>query len=255
MTDRLTQAVQALRETTSGEETGAAHYTRSRVLGAVRQHKRRRVIGIAFGVPLAAVLAGSVAWAATNQGVANFVERVSAVFFRGNGRPIQPAHAAASNRVQPQSNVESTNAEAAREPAPVALSSAGSLEPVPVADASQSPPVKNSMLSERRAPAVASTGDGEITERELLLYENAHRAHFVDKNWAAALSAWDEYLHKVPSGRFVVEARYNRALCLVRLGNNEQALHALRPFAQGSYGSYRQREAQALVEQIESAKP
>jgi TolA-binding protein len=213
------------------------------------------VIGIAFGVPLAAVLAGSVAWAATNQGLVNFVERVSAAVFRGNRRLAQPAHAAASHRERLQTNLESTNAEPARGLASVALPSAASLEPVPVAAASQNLQVKNSLLSERRVPAVASTDDGEITKRELLLYENAHRAHFVDKNWTAALSAWDEYLRGVPNGRFAVEARYNRAICLVRLGNTEQALHALRPFAQGWYGSYRQREAQALVDQIESARP
>ena len=254
MTDRLTQAVQALRETISGVETGAAHYTRSRVLGAVRQHKRRRVIGMAFGVPFAAVLAGSVAWAATNPSLVNFVERASIALFRGNGR-VQPAHAAASSRVQPQTNVKSTDTGAVSDSAPVVSSSAALLEPGPVAASSQNPQVKSSLLSERRAQAVATTGDGEITERELLLYEKAHRAHFVDKNWPAALSAWDEYLHKVPSGRFAIEARYNRALCLVRLGNVEQALHSLRPFAQGSYGTYRQREAQALIDQIESAMP
>jgi hypothetical protein len=254
MTDRLMQAVQALRETTSGMETGAAHYTRSRVLGAVRQHKRRRVIGIVFGVPLAAVVAGSVAWAATNQGLVNFVERASLALFRGHGR-VQSARAAASSRVQPQINPKSADAGAVSDSAPAVSSSAASLEPGPVAAPNQNPQVKSSLLSESRAQAFAKTGDGEITKRELILYENAHRAHFVDKNWTAALSAWDEYLHKVPSGRFALEARYNRALCLVRLGNAAQALHALRPFAQGSYGSYRQREAQALIDQIESVRP
>lgn len=254
MTDRLTQAVQALRQTTSGEESGAAHYTRSRVLAAVRQHKRRRVIGIAFGVPLAAVLAGSVAWATTNQGLVSIVERISAALFRDSRRTVQPAPAVTSSREQARRNLDSKNVEAAREPARLALTPVASLEPVLIPAPTQGRQIKGSWLSARRAPAVAAAGDDEITERELLLYENAHRAHFVDKHWAAALSAWNEYLHNVPSGRFAVEARYNRALCLVRLGNTEQALHSLQPFAQGLYGNYRQREAQALIEQIESAK-
>ncbi|HVJ14494.1 MAG TPA: hypothetical protein VM686_03595, partial [Polyangiaceae bacterium] len=84
-------------------------------------------------------------------------------------------------------------------------------------------------------------------ERELGLYRAAHRAHFVDKDWGAALSGWSEYLSKVPSGRFTLEARYNRALCLVQLGRKSEARSALEPFARGAFGAYRQREASELL--------
>jgi hypothetical protein len=94
-----------------------------------------------------------------------------------------------------------------------------------------------------------------MTERELLLYGRAHRAHFVEKSWATALAGWDDYLRQLPRGRFAVEARYNRALCLVRLGRTEQALGALRSLAQGAAGGYRQREARALIEQLEQRAP
>jgi tetratricopeptide (TPR) repeat protein len=91
----------------------------------------------------------------------------------------------------------------------------------------------------------------EVSERELLLYESAHRAHFIDKNWAEALAHWDAYLHQLPRGRFAVEAAYNRALCLLRLGHTDKAIRALKPFAQGAPGGYRQREAQTLLDELE----
>ena len=68
---------------------------------------------------------------------------------------------------------------------------------------------------------------------------------------AAALSAWDAYLAEADGrDRFVREARYNRALSLVRLRRFEQARSALQPFADGRYGSYRQHEASELLETL-----
>src|SRR5947207_12740849 len=48
------------------------------------------------------------------------------------------------------------------------------------------------------------------------LYRRAHELHFHGGDPAAALAAWDRYLAAEPDGRFAVEARYNRALVLVR---------------------------------------
>jgi hypothetical protein len=78
----------------------------------------------------------------------------------------------------------------------------------------------------------------------------AHTAHFVDHDPARALLAWDAYLAAAPNGAFAPEAHYNRALSLVRLGRNSEARSALEPFANGSYGGYRQAEASALLERI-----
>jgi hypothetical protein len=80
------------------------------------------------------------------------------------------------------------------------------------------------------------------------LYGAAHRAHFVARDPAQALRAWDAYLQAYPSGRFALEARYNRALALVRLGRVADARAALTPFANGEVGGYRQREARELLE-------
>jgi hypothetical protein len=85
-----------------------------------------------------------------------------------------------------------------------------------------------------------------------LAYRKAHELHFHTQDYAAALLAWDDYLRMEPSGRFAVEARYNRALCLVRLGRFAEARTALLPFANGEVepAGYRKDEAKALVDRI-----
>ena len=93
-----------------------------------------------------------------------------------------------------------------------------------------------------------------ITTPAGALYRAAHQAHFVDRAPAAAFAAWNAYLAEAPAGRFALEAQYNRALCLVRLGHTAAARRALRPFAAGRYGRYRQREAQALLQAIGAQK-
>jgi hypothetical protein len=78
------------------------------------------------------------------------------------------------------------------------------------------------------------------------LYRAAHVAHFSTRDPQAALPAWERYLAAAPDGRFAPEARYNRALSLVRLGRVSEAREALAPFAEAAEGSYRQREAAVL---------
>jgi hypothetical protein len=89
-------------------------------------------------------------------------------------------------------------------------------------------------------PAVQEVG-------ERLAYERAHRAHFFANAPARALAAWDEYLAAHPRGTFAPEARYNRALCLVRLGKLAAAVEALHPFAAGHRAGYRRHEACLLL--------
>jgi TolA-binding protein len=99
---------------------------------------------------------------------------------------------------------------------------------------------------ETEAPS-ASASDGEAAS--LQLYKHAYRLHFVEQRYAAALTAWDEYLRAAPAGRLVVEARYNRAIALARLGRSVEAETALAPFARGEVsGGYRAREARELLE-------
>ena len=83
------------------------------------------------------------------------------------------------------------------------------------------------------------------------LYAVAHDAHFVRHDSASALTAWDTYLTLRPDGRFAVEARYNRALCLIRLERFGDAKAALQPFRDGRFASYRKREATRLLDALD----
>ena len=91
--------------------------------------------------------------------------------------------------------------------------------------------------------------------RETQDYGIAHRAHFVDQDPGAALVAWDRYLRRNPQGTFIPEARYNRALCLIKLQRFDVAAVALRPFATGKMGQYRQHEAKVLLDWIAQNAP
>ncbi len=82
------------------------------------------------------------------------------------------------------------------------------------------------------------------------LYLAAHRAQFQGGDAAAALAAWDRYLHSPGDKAFAQEALYNRGVNLLRLGRTAEARDALRPFADGVYGRYRQREVRAMMERI-----
>lgn len=84
------------------------------------------------------------------------------------------------------------------------------------------------------------------------LYRAAHELHFRGTDHPAALAAWDAYLAADPAGRFAIEARYNRALVLVRLGRYADARAALAPYARGEIANgYRATEARALVDRLD----
>jgi hypothetical protein len=86
------------------------------------------------------------------------------------------------------------------------------------------------------APSPGSSAAFEDADSDL--YRLAHEAHF---------DAHD--LRSAPNGRFATEARYNRAICLLRLGRDGEARQALEPFASGKMG-YRQNEARQLLEEL-----
>jgi hypothetical protein len=85
-----------------------------------------------------------------------------------------------------------------------------------------------------------------------VLFRRAHDLHFHGTDYVASLAAWEAYLAAEPTGRFSVEARYNRALCLIRLGRLQEARAALLPFAHDEVEpqGYRHDEATALVERL-----
>lgn len=261
MSDPLLDATKALRETTNGEEQANGRYTRSRVLSAVRLQARRRVLNATFGIPLAAILIGSGAWAASGKRLPLFVQRVTVAL--GWREPpsanmiLTPSAKLRARAVAaiPMQDSTSPEAHAASE-----LTFDGiAATPSSHAESPLAPQQDTRVFAKKEATQprrlVASDAqplprDSRLTEQELAAYEFAHRAHFVDKDPSAALAAWSDYLRQHPRGRFVVEATYNRALCLVRLGRNAEAKQALMPIAQGVFGNYRRREAGALIDQL-----
>jgi TolA-binding protein len=105
-------------------------------------------------------------------------------------------------------------------------------------------------------PPAAPPVDGAVSAEELARYRAAHRAHFVDQDSARAIVAWDAYLAAHPNGNFAIEARYNRAIALIRVGRSAEARAALAPFASGSVaGGYRAKEARTLLDALDRTNP
>lgn len=221
--DLLERATRALRETGEPRDEDLSR-TRARVMESVRTEKRRRARFFAYAFPIAAVLVGTTAWAASTG-------RLAAIF----RQPAKEAPVA----VAPPPPVEKAA------PAPPEI-------PPPPAEAL--PPPVESVASAAPKPSAPRPPHVEVEDAssaDLTLYQTAHTLHFVSKRYDAALTAWDDYLRGSPNGAFVAEARYNRAICLVKLGRKAEATLALQPFADGKVaGGYRQAEALKLLEHL-----
>jgi hypothetical protein len=81
------------------------------------------------------------------------------------------------------------------------------------------------------------------------LYLTAQKLHFRGAP-QAALAAWDAFLAASPTGPLAIEARYNRAVVLIRVGRRAEAREALLPFARGEHGGFRRADAALLVSQL-----
>ena len=51
--------------------------------------------------------------------------------------------------------------------------------------------------------------------------------HFVERDMARAVAAWDRYLAAMPAGQLAPEARFNRLVALVKLERWEDAARAI----------------------------
>jgi hypothetical protein len=129
-----------------------------------------------------------------------------------------------------------------RAPAPAAIETAPpvTVEPAPIAKA-EPPPAPVSEPKPEPKP-VPMTPDAELSA-----YRAAHDLHFKSNDAKAALLAWDAYLAKYPNGKLELEARWDRALVLVKLARYKDARAALQPFANANAGSYRQKEALEIL--------
>ncbi|WP_437283436.1 hypothetical protein WME90_23535 [Sorangium sp. So ce375] len=282
--DVLREAARALRVEADASRARRDE-TRARVMRSLKAQRARRLATVRVVVPLAAVLVGSVAWASAARwfpgGWDDVASRlglsVSEVPAMPPAPPSQralsgprraaeapaPPEAEAPAPPEAEASAEAVAPEQPPLPAPIAeppIAPAPPRAPVlavaPVRSASR--PVAPSAV--RPAPAQRpAAADPQAIEPAPAgpdadaLYQTAHRAHFVERNPAAALAAWNAYLAAAPRGRFAVEAQYNRALCLVRLGRKDEAQRALEPFAQGAFGGYRQAESRSLLEAMRGA--
>src|SRR5262249_14390042 len=121
------------------------------------------------------------------------------------------------------------------EPPPPAPPVEAPAPPPPVEAPAPPPPV------EAPAPPVGAPAPRAATVPPVeALYRRAHELHFHGTDYPAAIAAWEAYLAAEPLGRFVAEARYNRALLLIRVGRYVEARAALAPYARGEIaGGYR----------------
>jgi len=237
--DLLKAATSALREEHSGEDAGA-NFTRARVMASMhntRERSRKRWVLV---LPIAATFAAATAFATSGRMPA-LVQSVAAVFGLAQGTeqpaelPTKPSKAQRRVHVAPK-------------PAPAPVTEP-TLEPSVEPVAAEAPPPPTAAVTAVR-PALNPAPSSALPDPGHALYLEAHRAHFERGDFARALPAWEDYLRKAPNGRFSLEARYNRAVCLVRLGRSADARSALLPFAGGRFGGYRRNEATALLDSL-----
>lgn len=141
-------------------------------------------------------------------------------------------------------DVRAQTAPAAPEIAPAAAAAVDPRPPLP-----GTPPPEAAPAPRPAAPPRPPRPAPQVVEA---LYRRAHDLHFHGGDPALALAAWNAYLAAEPAGRFSVDARYNRALLLIRLRRYAEARAALVPFARGQVRpeGYRQHEAEQLVERL-----
>ncbi|MBI2392172.1 MAG: hypothetical protein HYV09_21465 [Deltaproteobacteria bacterium] len=245
--DGLDRATAALREETADADREALQATRTRMLAAHRESKRRRTRLLTWTLPLAAAFVIGTAWAATTG-------RLVAIFPTSKTAPPPPTAPSAAPRnpvggpAAPLPSVAPTVVVTAPSASAPVVESA----PPPVAATSTvaSPPVAAAPSVVASAPPSASI---DRVALDLARYQKAHTLHFVDKKYGAALAAWDAYLAASSGGGFVAEARYNRAICLLKLGRRDEGMAALQPFADGAVeGGYRKAEARKLLDALEA---
>jgi tetratricopeptide (TPR) repeat protein len=273
--DLLERATRALRAAPppSDEELRIerAVLMRAHQLAAQKSHTQRRRV-VRWVLPLAAVLTAGTALAATGQ-IERAVDVISTLFVAEPAA--EPAPKArkkhAAKREVPEtlepapSAPDAPDAEEAvvAEPVPAPTAApepsrdAVSARPAPKRRAVQpvAPEPHAPTAAEQAAPeaeTAAPSAPEAVPNGDLMRYREAHRLHFKARDFWSALHAWDSYLRTYPDGTFAIEARYNRAICLVRLGRKDEARRALAPFAAGEVGrGYRKTEAAELLEALE----
>lgn len=263
MTDPLLRATAALREKYDVAPPEGDPATRARVLDSATLRRRESRIGRALLVPIAATFVLFATWAAATgrlSGVSRWVESNETVAPAPSASPL-PAHTSvpAPGTSRPKDELELPSVET---PAPEPFEARGVLPPQSASarvEVSPRPSAVESVAAAASSSQATRASQGSAvrtpTSDEDTHYATAHAAHFEARDWPRALEGWNAYLAAHPSGRFAPEARYNRALCLLRLGQIAKGREALAPFADGREGGYRKTEASKLLETFADAGP
>ncbi|MEO8701283.1 MAG: hypothetical protein ABI867_14640 [Kofleriaceae bacterium] len=217
--DVMSSALAAVRAAGDEDSSEVAAATRVRLRRSLEGHAIRRHRAVRIGAVLAVLLVTSVSWALTT----GRIQRLFAPAPEPDPVIAPVVAEAAPKRVVPPRQIVVT--------------------PEPVV-----PEVVAPVIEQPAPPVPPRVRPPTAIE---ILYRKAHDLHFHGGDHAAVLAAWDAYLAAEPSGRFAVEARYNRALMLARLGRYSEAHDALAPYARGEIANgYRKAEAQQLVERL-----
>lgn len=263
MSDRdvLKRATEALRETAEPSPEDVARL-RARLLGGnnVTPIRRPHTRKLRWILPLAAAFVAGTALAATPGGLQTWLDLADRYLkvewlapSRQTARTPKAKNSAAplvQPAVVPPAEPSAAPTQVVPEPVEAVASSASEQTP----SQPPAPPKKRAQPTPKIAVSKVAPAapEARAPSLDLSLYKEAHALHFRERNYGAALAAWEQYLDQLPNGTLAIEARYNRALCLVQLARFADARAALTPFARGedSHG-YRQREAQRLLEALE----
>ena len=199
----LAAAVAAARRTADAV-TGDATATRRRIRESLERRRGGRARRFAIVGVVAATLFGSTAFAYYRKPWRHEPTPVSA--------PRAPAIVIDPPEVVATPEVEAPHVEAPRVDA--SHGGASHIETTRV----EAP---HAVQSQRPAPR----------DPELATYQIAYDAHFHGSSPDAALAAWDTYLAAYPDGKLAIDARYNRAIILVKLKRYSDAADALRPLS------------------------
>lgn len=285
--DLLERATKALREQGGAEPpSDRAAFMRARVLSQAKRSSKLRPQGIWQWA--AVVSLGFFVSTAMAQVIAVQLPRVIEALRHDSAEEVKPkppskrpskppqpkaAPAAASGEAEPEAPLQpEAAAPTAPEPAPAppavpvappqprrapralpkpALSAnippAKPIEPPPPAAAPEPKPAPAAQAPEpaQRNPKPKAAAPEPA---ELALFRRAQALHVAHD--PSAIAAWDAFLRVAGSSVLAPEARYNRALGLVRASRFAEARRALQPFAAGAYGSYRKDEARALLARL-----
>lgn len=243
--DLLEKATKALSE--SGHEQQGARFTRERLMASLHERQRRHRSRFALVLPLAAIFVGSTAFAAVTGKLEVLVG--SALDVVGYSKP-----AATESSAPPAPPVKPPRRAVAPSPVPVdsgeveeTAADGGSPEDGSVEPSVQDRHTKPQLSKPAVGRVVSETSDGHE------VYRRAHRAQFQQGDCGAALRDYQQYLRENSGGRFALDAGYNRALCLVRVGRTGEAKDVLARFANGGHGGYRQADAQRLLAALADA--